>query len=200
MGQKNNIGRESNARQKDSAFHWIEVVFYLVLLAAIAAGIFLYFKCIVIPAISESKPIENPAHSYVTTGVGNLDVDRNDRKGFSFNYKKEMVETKENVNVKTVLLYVYLVSMFLILLLFLFLVINRIDDRVVLHKKLRFLNERYEDAKKRYIEKPVPLYERYPADKAEGGKGDSQSSGTLEKNYPDMKELFKAYSNALLEL
>lgn len=114
MGQKNNIGRESNARQKDSAFHCIEVVFYLVLLAAIATGIFLYFKCIAIPAISESKSIENPAHSYVTTGVGNLDIDRNDRKGFLFNYKKEMVETKENVNVKTVLLYVYLVSVFLI--------------------------------------------------------------------------------------
>lgn len=111
-----------------------------------------------------------------------------------------MVETKENVNVKTVLLYVYLVSVFLILLLFLFLVINRIDDRVVLHKKLRFLNEKYEDAKKRYIEKSVPLHERHPADKAEGGKGDSQGSVVLEKNYPDMKELFKAYSNALLEL
>lgn len=188
---------------QDSAFHWIEVVFYLVLLAAIATGIFLYFKCIAIPAISESKSIENPAHSYVTTGVGNLDVDRDDRKGFSFNYKKEMVETKENVNVKTVLLYVYLVSVFLILLLFLFLVINRIDDRVVLHKKLYFLNEKYEDALQQYqqyTEKDLPLYAKQLVDKAEDGKGDSQSSGTLEKNYPDMKELFKAYSNALLEL
>lgn len=95
MGQKNNIGRENNARQKDSAFHWIEVVFYPVLLAAIAAGIFLYFKCIAIPAISESKSIENPAHSYVTTGVGNLDVDRVTARGFHLTIKKKWWKQKK---------------------------------------------------------------------------------------------------------
>lgn len=189
IGRENDIRQNSNTKLK--YFYVLECGVAICCFGLLVAMIVMFcgLKNILINKFLESNIKQDD--SYFATDVRNLDLDIKDGDDFSFNYKKEVVEKNDNVKIWIL---VCLVALFLISFLFLFFSVNCIYDCIALHKKLYFLNEKYKDAVERYAGRVKPVHEKQTTRK------DNNESIISEKDYPDMKELFKVYSNTLLEL